>query len=314
MNEIIYNENTLMHGKYPEIKKLGVCGANGEMTPFVWNGRLMRLELIDPSFGTNINEANKGAGIRDVETGEIVSPIFAKDLYFHSAYIENDTVYVLGVDINRRDTIRIYESNDLINWKDRDLFTNPGWMYFNTGLTKGPEGYAIILEVGEPEKHVKQAQGFTHFFATSPDLVTWTHLDPERCSLPADRYQGGPWLRYSEGWYYAFAVEILPGRIFTNYIFRTKDFENWYNGNYNPVLMPSNEDKMISPRGKMILDEETISRIETAYNINNSDIDMCDYNGKVYINYLCGNQWCFYWMCEAEAEGTVADFLKSFFE
>ena len=168
-----------------------------------------------------------------------------------------------------------------------------------------------MIEAAEPSEFVKVP--YTHFFATSPDLKTWTHLDPERCSLTKERYQGGPWLRYSEGWYYAFAVEVLPCRIFTNHIFRTKDFETWYAGHYNPVLMPSNEDKLISPHACDI-DEATQKRIETAYNINNSDIDMCDWNGKVYINYLCGNQYNFYWMCEVEAEGTVADFLKSYFE
>ena len=35
---------------------------------------------------------------------------------------------------------------------------------------------------------------------------------------------------------------------------------------------------------------------------------------KTYINYLLGNQLGFYYMAEAEAEGTVADFLKSYFE
>jgi hypothetical protein len=42
---------------------------------------------------------------------------------------------------------------------------------------------------------------------------------------------------------------------------------------------------------------------------------MCDYDGNVYMNYLCGNQLGNYWMCEAVVENTtVAEFLKSFFE
>ncbi len=309
MNEILYDEKTLMYGKYPEIKKLGVCSTNGEMTPFVWKGRLMRMELVDPSFGTNAGIPRQ-AGIRDVETGKFIS-FCAPDVYFHSGYFEEDTAYILGVDMKRRDTIRIYESHDLVNWTDRDLFTNPGWVYYNTGLTKSPDGYAIILESSSPKEY--NPNPFTHFFATSPDLKTWTHLDPERCSLTKERYHGGPWLRYSDGWYYAFAVEMYPCRIFTNHIFRTKDFENWYAGHYNPVLMPSNEDKLISAHACDI-DEDTLKRIETAYNCNNSDIDMCDWNGKTYINYLCGNQYNFYWMCEAEFDGTVAEFLKSYFE
>lgn len=309
MKEILYDETTLMYGKYPEIKKLGVCSPYGEMTPFVWKGRLMRLELVDPNWGMD-NSILRQAAIRDVETGEFLS-LFAEDTYFHSGYFEEDKAYVLGVDMKRRDTIRIYESDDLIHWTDRDLFTNPGWVYYNTALTKGPDGYAILMESSEPRE--KLGTPFTHVFATSPDMKEWTFLDPERYSLTKERYNGGPWMRYSEGWYYAIAVELLPCRVFTNYIFRTKDFETWYAGKYNPILMPSNEDKIISP-GVHDVDDALKERIATAYNINNSDIDMCDWNGKVYINYLVGNQLGFYWMCEAESEGTVAEFLKSYFE
>ena len=111
MAEIIYNADTIMKNGYPKIQKLGACSPNGEMTPFVWNGRLMRVELADPSRGTDGN-AVLGAGIRDVETGEFLS-YFAKDSYFHSAYLEGDTLYVTGVDLKRRDTIRLYESKDL---------------------------------------------------------------------------------------------------------------------------------------------------------------------------------------------------------
>jgi hypothetical protein len=52
MKEINYDERTLMYGKYPKIQKLGACSPYGEMTPFVFNGRLMRMELVDISHGT----------------------------------------------------------------------------------------------------------------------------------------------------------------------------------------------------------------------------------------------------------------------
>ena len=308
MKEILYDENTKMPHGYPEIKKRGICSMSGEMTPFMWNGRLMRMELVDPSCGTG---GATQAAIRDVESGEFVSH-FAPDIYFHAAYLEGDKIYVTGVDLKRRDTIRIYESSDLKNWESRDLLTNPGWVYYNTGLTKGPDGYVILMEASDPRDIVKNK--FTHFFATSPDMINWTFLDPERFSLTRERYQGGPWLRYSDGWYYAIAVECLPFRVFTNTLFRSKDLETWYASVYNPILMPSNEDKIVSPHAKDI-SEENFEKIRYACNINNSDIDMCDWNGNVYINYGCGNQYNFYWMCEAVVENTtVADFLKSFFE
>ena len=70
------------------------------------------------------------AGIRDVETGKIISR-FADDSYFHSAYVEDDTIYVTGVDKNKRSTIRIYKSHDLISRTNEVLFDNPGRRYFN---------------------------------------------------------------------------------------------------------------------------------------------------------------------------------------
>ena len=137
-------------------------------------------------------------------------------------------------------------------------------------------------------------------------------MSPEHC-ISKERYNGGPWMRYADGWYYLISVTLLPCRRFTNYIFRTKDFLNWEVGNYNPILMPSEEDHRISTNAHD-LTPELVSEIQTAFNVNNSDIDMCDWNGKVYINYLCGNQLGCYWMAEATAEGTVNDFLKSYFD
>ena len=130
MAEIIYNADTIMKNGYPKIQKLGACSPNGEVTPFVWKGRLMRLELDDPSKGTNKDLA-RFAIIRDCETGEILSHV-AEDTYFHSGYVEGDTFYVLGVDMKTWDTIRIYSTTDLKHWESRDLFTNPGWSYCNT--------------------------------------------------------------------------------------------------------------------------------------------------------------------------------------
>ena len=121
-------------------------------------------------------------------------------------------------------------------------------------------------------------------------------------------------MRYSEGWYYLISVTLLPCRRFTNYIFRTKDFLDWEVGFYNPILMPSEEDHIISPNASE-LTEDIYKYAKCGFNINNSDIDMCDWNGKTYINYLVSNQLGpFGYMCEAVAEGTVAEFLKSYFE
>lgn len=320
MAEITYDEKTIMKRGYPKIQKLGACSPNGEMTPFVWNGRLMRMELVDPGRGTD-STILRCAGIRDVETGEFLSYL-AQDSYFHSAFIDGDTAYVTGVDMGRRDTIRLYESKDLIHWTGRDLFTNPGWVYFNSQITKGPDGYVIIIESGPdaypdlsdsdyPKKYVG-SKGWTMFFAKSPDLVNWEFMDYEH-PFSKEEGTGGPALKYSDGWYYLLADCVLPRKIFTNYMYRTKDFQNWYVGYYNPIIMPSDADRLISPHYTEITEEER-QRLQTAFNVNNTDLDLCQWQGKTYINYLCGNQLGNYWMCEAVCDMPMADFLKSYFE
>lgn len=310
MSEINYGPSTIMKNRFPEIKKLGACSPNGEMTPFVWNGRLMRMELFDPLNGTD-STILRYAVIRDVESGKIISTL-AEDSYFHSAYVEDGKAYVLGVDMKERGTIRIYESCDLKEWTNSPLLSNPGWVYYNTSLTKGPDGYVLLMEASEPKEYVGDYP-FTLFFATSPDMKNWTFMDYD-LGFSKERYMGGPWMKYSQGWYYVISVTELPCKHYTNYIYRTKDFKDWYVGYYNPILMPSNEDRIISPKASD-LGKELIEQIKySGFIINNSDIDMCDYNGKTYINYACGNQLGFYYMAEAEYDGSVADFLKSYFE
>ena len=83
-------------------------------------------------------------------------------------------------------------------------------------------------------------------------------------------------------------------------------------GYHNPVLMPSNEDKIISPNAAPEIDTE---KIRANFNINNCDIDMCEWQGKTYINYLTGNQFgTSGGMCEAIYDGPIAEFLEGFFK
>ncbi len=318
MPEIIYDKDTLMLGGYPKIKKLGACSPNGEMTPFVWNGRLMRIELVDPSKGWD--ETAGKAGIRDVETGEFLS-FLAEDSYFHSACVDGDTVYVTGVDKLRRDTIRLYESSDLINWKSRDLLTNPGWKYYNSQLAHGENEWMIVLETGpvytemgedeSPRKYVGN-NNWTMFFAKSYDMENWEFSDYEK-PFSKEYHAGGPCLKYSDGWYYLLCDCAIPRRIFTSYMYRTRDFDNWYVGYYNPIIMPSDEDKKISPNYKDLTNEER-ERLKTAFNVNNTDLDICEWQGKTYINYCCGNQLGNYWMCDAVCDMPLADFFKAYFK
>lgn len=309
--EINYDASSVMLNGYPQIRKLGAVSPNGEATPFVFENRLYRLELADSSNGTD-SSVPTVALIRDRETGEILSSL-GLGCYYFSLYQEDDTVYVIGTKSVPGalcgESLMIYESRDLVHWTERELLSNPGWKFYNTSMTKGPNGYVIAVEASEPAEYV--GVPFTAFFAVSEDMVHWTWMDYEK-GYPKHRYLGGPWFRYSRGYYYLISVTELPCQRYTNYIYRTKDFDTWEVGLYNPLLMPGEEDRKISPYA-YDMSPELLGQIRTGFISNNSDIDMCDWNGKTLIVYIVGNQLGFYYLAEAEYDGTVDDFLEANF-
>ena len=83
MREKHYDSKTKMLGGFPK-KKLGAVSPNGESTPFVWNNRLIRLELDDATNGID-SGYKTSAVIRDRESGEIASR-FGEGCYYFSFY------------------------------------------------------------------------------------------------------------------------------------------------------------------------------------------------------------------------------------
>ena len=78
----------------------------------------------------------------------------------------------------------------------------------------------------------------------------------------------------------------------------------------NPVLRASPDDKLVAnPK----LTTEQRQRIAKAKNINNSDIDFCQYKGRLIINYSWGNQQGTEFLAEAAYDGTVEQFLSGWF-
>lgn len=311
MREFTYDASTKMQYGFPRLQKLGAVSPNGEASPFVWKGRWMRLELEDPTRGVDPDYPTR-AIIRDRETGQVLSR-FGEGCYYYSFYMEGDTAYVLGTqclpDSHDGDTILLYESRDLVNWSQRVLLTHPGWTYCNTALTKGEDGYVLLMEAASPKEQL--GIPFTFFFATSPDLVNWTFLDREHSYNP-NRYNGGPWMKYVDGWYYVISVTELPGPIYTNYISRTRDFSTWYLGKYNPLLMPDEEDRKISPKA-FDLTPAHLEEIRTGFLASNSDMDLWEHEGKTLITYNVGNQLGFYYLAEAEYDGPLGQLLERCF-
>ncbi len=280
----------------PLIKKLGTVDIDKvENSPVVFHGKLYRFEWY----------RNKGCfHFVDHETGK-TTPEFAQGYSFGNAFVDGDTIYVTGTKVGP--VIEMFVSKDLEHWDSYAALTRPSdYKIYNTSICKAGDRYVMMYEVGEP-REVCGAR-FTALFAESKDMRHWKALPPE-CNYAKDRYTAPHCLRYCDGWFYDFYLEALPTG-YEQYVVRSKDLIHWEKSPLNPVLRASDEDrKVLNPS----LSEAARRRIATARNINNSDIDFCEYKGHVVIVYSWGDQHGTEHLAEAVYDGTLAQFLQGWF-
>lgn len=291
----------------PIIKKLGTIDCDMvETTPIVFKGRLYRFEYVR-SWGYKPNKTGDTYfRFIDVETDE-AGPSFAKGYHLGSAHVEGDTMYVYGAEGWGKSRIQVFRSKDLKTWRDQPALVIPGWKLYNNSVCKGDQRYVMAIEVGGP-KEISGAS-FTMRFAESSDLLKWKLL-PETCVYTKERYSACPALRYLDGTYYMIYLEGRAGPRYEPHIVRSKNLIDWEPSPLNPVMRHGPEDKRIAnPK----LTAEQRAHIAKAVNLNNSDVDLCEWKGKTMILYSWGDQKGVEFLAEAVYEGTEASFLKGFF-
>lgn len=291
--------------KSPEIKKLGTIDCDlVETSPIVFNGKLYRFEYVREKYEQNTTGDSYFRFI-DHESGK-ATPAFAHGYHLGSAFVEGDTIFVTAVDIWDGERIEMFSSSDLLNWSSWTVLNLPGYGLFNTSLCKAEDRYVLMYEVGKPPEVA--GKRFTARFAVSDDLRHWQVTAPE-CTYSKDRYTAPHCLRYLNGYFYNFYLEAFEG--YETRVVRSKDLINWEPSLFNPVLKASADDKKIANPS---LTPEQQKKIAGAKNINNSDIDFCEFNDRVIINYSWGNQRGTEFLAEAVYEGTIEEFIKSWYE
>jgi hypothetical protein len=281
----------------PAITKKGTIDQDlCETTPFVFQGRVYRLEWF-----------RKGSILRVVEhkTGRELSR-FGEKHRFACAYVEGDTVYVVGTKETAEwcgNVLTMFTSRDLTHWDERPAFTLDGGSNIcNTSVCRVGDRYVMSIEMTKPS-------GFPARFIESKDLLTWTLMPPE-CKHSLGRYNAAHCLRWHNGWFYLFYLEAGKPNGYEQYITRSRDLITWHTSPLNPVLAASPQDKQIAnPR----LTPKQRNHIAKAADVNNSDIDFCEFNGRLIINYSWGNQGGTEFIAEAEFDGTTAQFLEGWF-
>ena len=318
--------------KKPLIRKLGTISCNNivETTPLVFKDELYRFEVVRRKSFTSDNATKNWRELKDlpclrfvhVKTGAS-TPTFADGHTFGFPYVEGDTVYVVtgSREYWGSDGLVFYRSNDLINWEQYATVELPGWIIFNMNIAKMGDVYTLLIEIGGPEEEC--GVPYTFRFMQSTDLTNWK-LTPSDHVFQKDRYCGSPSLYTFKGdpYYYVGYLEAYPnyssgcmGRYpytFANCVARSTDLKNWEYSPVNPVLMYDDaEDKKIGSPFLTPLDRQ---RIDEALNINNSDMELCEYLGRTIIYYSWGDQHGTEFLAEACYEGGMHEFLKAFFE
>ncbi len=288
----------------PNILKLGTIDCDlVETSPIVFKGDVYRFEYVRKGYWNN---PTGDSYLRFVhhETGLPGKP-FGKGFHLGSALVHDELVIVSAVDIWDGEQVHLFVSDDLEHWDTWLAFELPGYGIFNTSITYDDKNFVMMFEIGKPEN--RSGQRFTANFAKSSDLKNWNILSPDH-NYAKDRYTAPHCLRFFDGYYYNFYLEAYKG--YETRVVRSRDLKNWEMSPLNPVLVASQEDKQIANDK---LSAELIQRIKVAENRNNSDFDFCEFKGRLIINYSWGNQRGEEFLAEATYDGTLEEFLNSWF-
>ena len=306
----------------PVIRKLGTIECNNivETTPLVWKGELYRFEVVRRKSFTTATAHTYWRDLDDSPCLRFVhvrsntpTPLFAEDHTFGFPYVVGDTMYVVTGASKTwgSDKLAFFRSKDLVNWEQYTEVHLPGWKIFNMNIAERAGVYTLMIEISRPIEEAGQT--FTFRFLQSTDMTNWT-LTPSECVFQKDRFAGSPALYAFEDdpYYYVGYLEAYPLKRYANSIARSTDFINWEYSPINPVLMYNEfEDKQIA---SPFLTPEDRKRIEEALDVNNSDMELCEYLGRTLIYYSWGDQRGTEFLAEAWYEGPMHEFLKAWFE
>ncbi|MBR4441925.1 MAG: hypothetical protein IKS52_01465 [Clostridia bacterium] len=296
----------------PAIRKLGTIRCDMvETTPIVFRDELYRFEYVRPEEQNPSNTTGSSYfHFVHVRTNQPSVP-FARNHHLGSAFTDGGVMYVSGLrDAWGSDTVDFFRSDDLVHWERYAELRVPGWKIYNTNMCRMGGEYILLMEMNDPSD--RKCVPFTFRFARSKDMAGWEVLPEDRVFQP-DRYAGGPaiYTLPDDPHFYVLYLEAIPCGRYVNGIARSGDLIRWEYSPINPVLMyePEKDKQIASP----FLTPAERERIAAALDVNNSDMEMCEYLGRTIIYYSWGNQHGNEFLAEACYEGPMAELLHGFF-
>ena len=253
--------------KVPLIKLPVTFGEAMENTPVIYGGRpLLALNHRDDT-KNNTDDYTKSMYLyfRDLATGQEVAR-FGEGYSFVSAFVNGEEMHVYGSEGTNRDwfkSIYHFSSNDLKTWKKELAIPLEGDEHlFNCSVCKDDQGYVMAYESDKPVM-------FCFKFARSNDLSRWEKIPGLTFTGETNEYSACPVLRYFAPYYYVIYLHnAVPNhKGWVPFMARSKDLVDWQLSPMNPILEASEGE-----------------------GVNNSDIDLFEWEGNTYLFYATGDQ------------------------
>ena len=275
----------------PLIKLPVTFGAAMENTPFVFGDRpLLALNYRDDTKNkTDGYKASMYLFIRDLCSGREIAR-FGEGHSFVNAFVNGPELNVFASQGTNHDwfqSIYRFTSTDLKTWKRELAIPQEGGEHlFNCSICRDDRGFLMAYESNLPVT-------FCFKFARSEDLAKWDKIPGlVFAGAEAKEYSACPAIRYFAPYYYVIylhaAIPVHNGWV--SFLARSKDLIAWELSPINPILEAG-----------------------PGEGINNSDVDLFEWEGNTYVYYATGDQATWGSVRVAMYVGPMQQFFESCF-
>lgn len=296
----------------PLIRKGTLVREMGECTPFVFNGRLYRLEnwqkyLDLPGSSPGDRFMEDEVRIRDVEADRIVGTPFVGHS-FGNVFVWQGKAYVYALK-HKPGQWRVFTDIDLTVSTDLTAWSAPETVIrgegeehlFNVSVCRGPDRFVLLYETDD-----QRWPAFTFKYCESQDLRAWKPL-PDAI-YGREKYVGGPALHFEGGWYYTLYLQDLggySGGTWETRVTRSQDLVHWEDA-------PAGRPFLAPDRTRAFCYEHFGKRVEV-HEINASDPELCHWQEKTLVYFNGGDQQTCGDLQLAEFAGTPRELLEAFY-
>jgi hypothetical protein len=276
-----------------------------ENTPVIFNDKPY---LVDNRRGGayDTSAATSWLFVRDLITGQETEP-FGETFSFVNAFVNGPELNVFATELTDDDwthDIHRFTTTDLKTWNQQLVIQRKeGEHLFNCSVCKDPQGYLMAYEsnVVDAEENI---QRWNFRFTRSKDLANWKDVEGLKFGDKAEKsFCACPCIRYCEPYYYViYGAErnsgigrhyqyALPSTLYVSLLARSKDLITWE----------------LSPTKYPILDPIK------GEGINNTDVDLFEYEGKTFLFYATGDQSTWGGIRVATFDGPMKKMFESYF-